>query len=60
MRYLSVCSGIEAASVAWEPLGWSPVGFSEIDPFASAVLAGLASVSRRSSHPIRLDNRSSR
>jgi len=39
MRYLSVCSGIEAASVAWEPLGWSPVAFSEIDPFASAVLA---------------------
>ena len=39
MRYLSVCSGIEAASVAWEPLGWEPVAFSEIDPFASAVLA---------------------
>lgn len=39
MRYLSTFSGIEAASVAWEPLGWTPVGFSEIDPFASAVLA---------------------
>lgn len=39
MRYLSVCSGIEAASVAWEPLGWEPVAFSEIDPFACAVLA---------------------
>ena len=39
MRYLSVCSGIEAASVAWHPLGWQPVAFSEIDPFASAVLA---------------------
>ena len=39
MRYLSVCSGIEAASVAWHPLGWEPVAFSEIDPFASAVLA---------------------
>jgi DNA (cytosine-5)-methyltransferase 1 len=39
MRYLSVCSGIEAASVAWEPMGWSPVGFSEIEPFPSAVLA---------------------
>ena len=38
MRYLSVCSGIEAASVAWEPLGWQPVAFSELDPFASAVL----------------------
>jgi len=39
LRYLSVCSGIEAASVAWEPLGWCPVAFSEIDAFASAVLA---------------------
>lgn len=38
MRYLSVCSGIEAASVAWESLGWKAVGFSEIDPFPSAVL----------------------
>ena len=39
MRYLSVCSGIEAASVAWRPLGWQPVAFAEIDPFPSAVLA---------------------
>ena len=39
MRYLSVCSGIEAASVAWHGLGWTPVGFSEIEPFPSAVLA---------------------
>lgn len=39
MRYLSVCSGIEAASVAWEPLGWKPVGFSEIEPFPSRLLA---------------------
>ena len=39
MRYLSVCSGIEAATVAWHPLGWEPVGFSEIDKFPSAVLA---------------------
>ena len=39
MRYLSVCSGIEAASVAWQPLGWSAVGFSEIDAFPSAALA---------------------
>ena len=39
MRYLSVCSGIEAASVAWETLGWSPVAFSEIEPFPSCVLA---------------------
>ncbi len=39
MRYLSVCSGIEAASVAWHHLGWEPVGFSEIEPFPAAVLA---------------------
>jgi DNA-cytosine methyltransferase len=39
MRYLSVCSGIEAASVAWHPLGWEPIGFAEIEPFPSAVLA---------------------
>ena len=37
--YGSVCSGIEAASVAWEPLGWKPAWFSEIAPFPSAVLA---------------------
>ena len=39
MRYVSLFSGIEAASVAWGPLGWVPVSFSEIDPFSSAVLA---------------------
>ena len=39
MRYLSVCSGIEAATCAWHPLGWQPVGFSEIEKFPSAVLA---------------------
>ena len=31
MRYLSVCSGIEAASVAWHPLGWEPVAFAEVE-----------------------------
>lgn len=39
MKFLSVCSGIEAASVAWKPLGWEAVGFSEIEPFPCAVLA---------------------
>ena len=39
MRYVSVFSGIEAASVAWGSLGWEPVAFSEIEPFPSAVLA---------------------
>lgn len=39
MRYLSVCSGIEAATQAWAPLGWTPAAFSEIEPFPCAVLA---------------------
>jgi DNA (cytosine-5)-methyltransferase 1 len=39
MRFLSVCSGIEAASTAWRPLGWEAVAFSEIEPFPCAVLA---------------------
>lgn len=39
MRYLSVCSGIEAATVAWHPLGWTPAAFSEIEAFPRAVLA---------------------
>lgn len=39
MRFLSVCSGIEAASVAWNPLGWKAVAFSEIELFPCAVLA---------------------
>lgn len=39
MKYGSVCSGIEAASKAWETLGWKPAWFSEIEPFPSAVLA---------------------
>lgn len=39
MRYISLFSGIEAASVAWEPLGFEPVAFSEIDPFCSQLLA---------------------
>ena len=39
MRYASLCSGIEAASVAWEPLGWQPAWFAEIEPFPCAVLS---------------------
>lgn len=38
MRYISLFSGIEAATVAWEPLGWEPVCFAELDPFPCAVL----------------------
>jgi len=39
MKYLSVCSGIEAATVAWHPLGWEAVAYSEIERFPSEVLA---------------------
>lgn len=39
LRYLSVCSGIEEATVAWHPLGFEAAGFSEIEPFARAVLS---------------------
>ena len=39
MKYLSVCSGIEAATVAWHSLGWKAAAYSEIEPFPSAVLA---------------------
>ena len=38
MTYLSVCSGIEAVSVAWEPIGFKPIGFSEIEPFPCELL----------------------
>ena len=39
MHFGSVCSGIEAASVAWHPLGWRAAWLAEIEPFPSAVLA---------------------
>ena len=39
LRYLSLFSGIEAATVAWEPLGWTPAAFAEIEKFPAAVLA---------------------
>jgi len=39
MKYLSLFSGIEAASQAWHPLGWQPVAFAEVEPFPNAVLA---------------------
>ena len=38
MKYLSVCSGIEAASVAWHHMGWEAVGYSEIEKFPSQLL----------------------
>jgi len=39
VNYLSICSGIEAATRAWHPLGWKPLAFAEIEPFPAAVLA---------------------
>lgn len=38
MRYVSVFSGVEAATLAFEPLGWEPVCFCEVDDFPSQVL----------------------
>lgn len=39
MKYVSLFSGIEAATVAWKPLGWEAEAYAEIDPFPKAVLA---------------------
>ena len=39
MQFGSVCSGIEAASVAWHPIGWKAAWLAEIEPFPCAVLA---------------------
>ena len=38
MNYGSICSGVEAATLAWRPLGWKAVFFAEVEPFPSAVL----------------------
>ena len=38
MRYGSICSGVEAATLAWQPLGWKSVFFAEVEPFPCAVL----------------------
>jgi site-specific DNA-cytosine methylase len=39
MKYISICSGIEAATVAFHGFGWTPLAFSEIEAFPSTVLA---------------------
>lgn len=46
MQYLSVCSGIEAASVAWDPLGWCASALAEIEPFPAHVLTHRQRASR--------------
>ena len=38
IRYISLFSGIEAATVAWQPLGWKPIAYAEVEPFPKAVL----------------------
>ena len=38
MRFASLCSGIEAASVAWTPLGWEAAWLAEVEPFCCALL----------------------
>jgi DNA (cytosine-5)-methyltransferase 1 len=51
VRYLSVCSGIEAVSVAWGPLGWKPAMFAEIDPFCCWMLRSRYRASRPTHMP---------
>lgn len=38
MRYVSIFSGVEAATLAFGPLGWEPMAFAEVEPFPCAVL----------------------
>lgn len=38
IRYISLFSGIEAATVAWQPLGWEPIAYAEVEPFPKAML----------------------
>jgi DNA (cytosine-5)-methyltransferase 1 len=65
MNFLSVCSGIEAASVAWNLLGWKAVAFSEIEKFPAAILAhrypdtpNLGDMTQFSTWPERFNDRS--
>lgn len=46
MIYGSVCSGVEAASVAWHDLGWNPSFFAEVEPFPCKVLSERFGASR--------------
>ncbi len=41
MKYFSVCSGMEAATVAWEPLGWECEGLCDFASFPQKVLKHL-------------------
>ena len=50
MKYGSICSGVEAATLAWSFLGWKAVFFAEVEPFPSAVLCHRFKATR----PLRL------
>lgn len=51
MRIFSTFSGISAATVAWEELGWSFAGYAEYDPHACAVLAARCGATALRYHP---------
>lgn len=56
MRFGSVCSGIEAASVAWRPLGWETVYVADIEPFPCAVLASRVGAGRPIHRPDHIED----
>ena len=58
MEYGSICSGVEAATLAWERLGWTPKFFAEVEPFPSAVLCHRFGATRplRPLDPAEADN----
>lgn len=47
MRYVSIFSGVEAATLAWEPLGWEPLAFCEIDDFTECSYIAYADIAAR-------------
>ena len=62
MEYGSICSGVEAATLAWRPLGWKAVFFAEVEPFPSAVLCHRFKATRplRPLDPAMADNEKER
>ena len=62
MKYGSICSGVEAATLAWCPLGWKAVFFAEVEPFPSAVLCHRFKATRplRPLDPAMADNEKER
>ena len=62
MKYGSICSGVEVATLAWRPLGWKAVFFAEVEPFPSAVLCHRFKATRplRPLDPVMADNEKER